>query len=500
MHKLSAPSAIVHNNRQLLVISQSLNDFPDALSPMVVKELRQGLRTRMFVVVMLLMHVLMVIITLMGGGSQNAEGITALSDGIITMILCFILPMPALNALALEVKKNTLETLVLTELSAWRIVFGKWGSVALQSAVVALSLMPYVVARYVFGGMAMFEELTMLGGKWLFGVVITALLLCFSTLKQTWLRSLIGGLFGAMIGIMGIGFMLPRMFGASGAVRGSFSFTSSPFAESGAILGTIFVVLTAAWVIFTLLAIAATRIAPAASNLAFIKRSVNLVVFALTALGVLASKSPASGVGSVLGGILMFASIDALTERANEVPSVYAAFYRRGFIGRIASWFLVPGWHTGILFSLALAIVAAAIAWHRGSTDAASTVWLGAATIWMPAAILQIMPSRRASDLLGPWIVYYIACNLMTSMLAMTMAFAASRSATPWLSALMPSTVLNGVKIAQAGDGDRLRFFGIAIASAWPLLLLLASVFAWRRARYAREEAAIMAASFNRDS
>ncbi|MBX7211423.1 MAG: hypothetical protein K1X78_24165 [Verrucomicrobiaceae bacterium] len=481
-------------------IANTLNDFPDALSPMVVKELRQGLRTRMFVVVMLVMHVLMVIITLMGGGAQNADGVTATMDGIVTLILCFILPMPALQALANEIKKNTLETLVLTELSAGRIVLGKWGSIALQSLVVALSLMPYIVARYVFGGMDMITELVTLGGKWLIGVIVAALMLCFSTLKQNWLRGLISGLFGAFIVLMGIGFLLPRMFGAGGASRTYFLTTSPPFPGSGAILGAIFALLAATWVIFSLLAIAATRIAPAATNLAFLKRSVNLLVFTVTSLVILVSKSPTTGPGGVLGGILMLASIDALTERANEVPSVYAAFYRRGWIGRLASWFLVPGWHSGILFSLALAAAACAIAYGRSGGEAAATVWLGAAGIWMPAALVQIMPSRRASDLLGPWIIYYVLCNIMTSMLAMSMGFAASRSITPGVSCLMPSLVINGAKIAQASDSARFWHFGLTIASAWPLLLLIGSLLAWRRTRYARGEAAIMAATPLRDT
>lgn len=475
--------------------THTLNDFPDALSPMVVKELRQGLRTRMFVAVMLVMHVLMVIITLMGGGAQNAAGVTAVMDGIVTLILCFILPMPAINGLAIEVKKNTLETLVLTELSAGRIVFGKWGSVALQSLVVAFSLMPYIVARYVFGGMDMVTELATLGGKWLIGVIIAALMLCFSTLKQNWLRSLISGIFGAFIGIMGIGFVLPTIFGAPAPVRTSFAATMTSVGNSGAIMGTIFILLGATWVIFSLLAIAATRIAPAASNLAFLKRSVNLVVFIIVCFIVLVSTTPTMGPGAVLGGMLMFMSIDALTERANEVPSVYAAFYRRGWIGRFASWLLVPGWHSGILFSLALAAAACAIAYHKSGTEGSANVWLGVATIWMPAAIVQIMPSCRAPDLLGPWIIYYVLCNIMTSMLAMTLAFAASRSATPWLSVLMPRTVMMGAKAAQAPDTARFWLVGLAIASAWPLFLLIGAIFAWRRTRYARSEAAIMAAA-----
>lgn len=475
-----------------MTLATTLNDFPDRLSPMVVKELRQGLRTRMFGGVMLVLHALMVIVTLMGGGAQNADGISGLMDGIVTFVLCIILPSPALNALANEIKKNTLETLVLTELSAGRIVFGKWASMAMQSLVVALSLMPYMVARYVFGGLDLFGELGALGLKWLVGAVIAAFMVCVSTQKQQWLRSVVGGLFGMTAASMAIGTILPRLFG-SGISVSTFPATAI-FMSLGSITGPLVVLAAAAWIIFSLLSIATTRIAPAASNLAFIKRSVHLIVFLTVSAIALISAAPASVAGPMLGVVLGLACIDALTERANEVPSVYAAFYRRGWLGKAAAWFLAPGWDTGIRFTLLLAGIGVIVAWRRGSIDAATSLWLGAAGVWMPAVFVQLTPSRRAPDLLAPWLVYYVICVVLTGLVSMTFPFAATMSVTPWLACALPSTVLMGVKMAKGGDGETLRLYGLAAASLWPLLLLIASVFAARRTREARREAMQIAA------
>lgn len=139
-----------------------LTDFSDRLSPMVVKELRQGLRTRAFGSTMLLMHVMLILITLITGSAQNTDDTRWMLDGVATLVLCLIMPFRVSNALAEEVKLNTLDMLMLTRLSCSRIVFGKWASVALQSLLIAFSLMPYVVARYVFGGMDLVQELNML--------------------------------------------------------------------------------------------------------------------------------------------------------------------------------------------------------------------------------------------------------------------------------------------------------------------------------------------------
>ncbi len=458
---------------------------------MAVKELRQGLRTRRFAGVMLVLHALMVIVTLMGGGTGNEEGISGLADGIVTFVLCIILPAPALHALANEIKANTMETLVLTELSAGRIVFGKWASMAIQSLVVAVSLMPYVVARYVFGGLDLFSELGTLGAKWLVGAVVGAFLMCISTQKQAWLRSIVGGLFSLTIGMMIIGTLMPRFIGGSFPASGM-PWTLFLAGTSGAV-AVLVVSVAATWAIFSLLSVASTRIAPSASNLALIKRTVHLVAF--IGVGALASgPAPTSVVASAMVFVLMVASIDALTERVNDVPSVYAPFYRRGWLGRIASWFFVPGWNTGIVFSLLLTVMGSTLLWWKAGIDSASTLWLAAAVIWMPAALIQLTPSRRAPDLLGPWIVYYLVCGFLTMLVGFTFPFASAMSITPWLAGALPSTVMAGVKMAKAGEADKLRLCGLAVASLWPLLLLISSLFAARFTRETKREARLMAA------
>ena len=252
-----------------------LTDFSDRLSPMVVKELRQGLRTRAFGSTMLLMHVLLILITLITGSAQNTDDMRWMLDGLATLVLCLIMPFRVSNALLEEVKLNTLDMLVLTRLSCGRIVFGKWASVALQSLLIALSLMPYVVARYLFGGMDLVLELSVLALKWLIGIVVAALLVALSTIQQSWLRMII--------------IIVPMIFGGFGVVgimvaatmTGMPGLGSSVMGTAGLAMIAAVTVLSAAWAIFAFLSLAASRISSPAAPLAWLKRPVNFLAFAI---------------------------------------------------------------------------------------------------------------------------------------------------------------------------------------------------------------------------
>lgn len=470
----------------------TLTDFPDRLSPMVVKELRQGMRTRMFGIVMLVLHLLLVLFTLMSGGAGNAAEINGWFDGLITLVVGIILPLRGFSAVADEIKAGTLDMLALSRLSAGRIVFGKWASIVSQSLLITLSILPYVVARYVFGGLDLFTEMLMLAAKWLGGAVLTAVVIALSTQKQFWLRAvvialplLIGG-----CGIMSM-FVFARFGGASG-MGGAFGLMGmGRFSGAGGVAMVVLMVLAVAtWLIFFFLSLAATRISPAASLLPVVKRSVHLVAFVIllllawtTSLG-----SGAAGLASMLLGLVM---MDALTEHENEVPSVYAPFYRRGWAGRAAVWLLAPGWITGFVFTLLLVGLVAGTLAVTQSLEAAGLLVISACGTWMIAAMVHLVPSfRNVRDLLLPFLCCWLGVNLVFSMMGNLMMIPfAMKTSTPWFSAALPQMMLTGYAAAQAGDKSALLQYGLLSASLWPLLLAVAAFFGWRRTRMARLEA-----------
>lgn len=462
----------------------AIMDFPDRLSPMVVKELRQGLRTRLFGGVLLTLHLMLVLLTLMSAGAENATVVSGWFDGIVTLVLCIIMPLRGFSAVADELKSGTLDMLALTRLSAGRIIFGKWAAIASQSLLLMLSILPYVVARFVFGGLDLFGEIAALFYKWLAGVVIAAVIVALSTQRQFWLRAIVVFL-PLMIGGCGaFSFMMMKRVGTSTTSGSMFTF----FTKSGGGSTLLLVVGMAAWAIFFFLSLAATRIAPTASLLSVVKRSVHLImILSLLLLGWLTGSG--ADMGMIAAGVLTLLMIDALTERVNEVPSVYAAFYQRGWPGRLALWLLAPGWVTGLVYSaLLVALVAVYVAWTR-SVEEAKLVAVSACGTWMIAALVQLFSTRKSRDLLPPFIIFWVIVNVMIAILGIPLLASLSmRSATAWFTCALPQFLQSGYRIAQAGDKAALLDLGMLAASIWPALLLIAAVFAWGHARGARQE------------
>jgi len=103
----------------------ALVDFSDAIGPMVVKELRQGLRTRAFTWAFLFIQGLLLLFMLSGFSETSDSRNTAGSFWfLLEVALLIVMPFRGLNALHTEVRLNTMELISLTRMSAWRITFG----------------------------------------------------------------------------------------------------------------------------------------------------------------------------------------------------------------------------------------------------------------------------------------------------------------------------------------------------------------------------------------
>ncbi len=458
---------------------------------MVVKELRQGLRTRLFGLVMVILHLLLVLITLISGASENAraDSLTGVFDSIVTLVLCIIMPLRGFSALADEMRSNTMDMLVLTRLSSWRIVTGKWAAIASQSALIAISISPYVVSRYIFGGLDLFGELSALGLKWLIGCVLAAAVVCLSTQRQFWLRALLIGvplLFG-FFGMMSMAF-IGRMGGGS---------ATSAFTMMGLDLSTLQFgvgILFAFWLIFFFLSLAATRIAPQATLLPLLKRSVHGIT--LLILVVMAVVTSSEVYFHLALWVAVFASMDALVEHVCEVPSVYALFYQKGAMGRLASLFLVPGWASGFLFSCVLIAVVMVAGYEVGLWPLVTRVAAQAAGVWLVAVILQVTPARRNENLLGAYLAIAILVSIGNAILmAIGASFqaAASMSAIAsghqWLLAMFPGTLEQAVSMADVTAKERVRLFGMLCSLLWPVLLLLLAFRAFWQTREVRTQA-----------
>jgi hypothetical protein len=335
------------------------DDFPDRLSPMLVKELRQGLRTRAFIGVFLTLQIVLGIILLAAGTTSSSDQAGSTISSIIfiffSIAVIIIQPLRGMGSLSSEIKGNTIDMMVLTRLSAWRIVAGKWSAIVSQSALILTTIIPYLILRYFFGGMNLVGEVVVLLLLFLTSATLTAITVGLSASPSVILRSILPMLgipFGAYAILM---VMLFSRMGMGGSI---FDFCSLESRESQITISLYIV--SCLYYGFFLLSIGTSLIAPYADNYSTLRRIIALFVTIIAAiLGVIYVDDIAVMV-AIYALIFTPVFTISLNEFGTLVPPVVQKFYRHGTFGKWIGVFLLPGWATGVFFCYLLTLIAGA--------------------------------------------------------------------------------------------------------------------------------------------
>jgi ABC-type transport system involved in multi-copper enzyme maturation permease subunit len=159
------------------------NDLPEGFDPMTVKELRQSLRRGSFVYPFLAIQLFAVVAMAaefeLGQMSESTQyaGMLNLSllvtSGpfwwVVTAICLVLMPLGGLILMGQELEDGNHELLLLTKLDRWKVVIGKFLTLWGLCALTFVSLLPYVVVRYMVGGIEWWHEAacgaTILGGS-----------------------------------------------------------------------------------------------------------------------------------------------------------------------------------------------------------------------------------------------------------------------------------------------------------------------------------------------
>ena len=159
------------------------NDLPELLGPMTTKELRQNMRRGSFVIPFLLIQLLAVVATVIefqrGEVFKADEGVGMLnvwllgSSGpfwaIVGAVCVVVMPLGGIILMGQELEEGNHELLLLTKLGRWKIVMGKFLSLWGLCALTFVSLLPFVVVRYVLGEVEWWYEAacsaTVVGGS-----------------------------------------------------------------------------------------------------------------------------------------------------------------------------------------------------------------------------------------------------------------------------------------------------------------------------------------------
>lgn len=197
----------------------------ELLNPILVKEVRQSLKSRQFEVSFGLTLLAAVCWTLLfmsvsvprifyvpGGGTELLRGYAF----ILLVPLIVIIPFSAFRSLTSEVEESTFELLSITSLSAKQIVTGKMATAALQILLYVSALTPYIVMTYMLRGVSLVSIGILLGLTIVYSVMLVSLALMVATVART--RAGQSGMSVLLLGMLVISFFSFSAFISSTAI------------------------------------------------------------------------------------------------------------------------------------------------------------------------------------------------------------------------------------------------------------------------------------------
>ncbi|MEM7143699.1 MAG: hypothetical protein AAF591_01100 [Verrucomicrobiota bacterium] len=395
-------------------------DFSDRLSPMLVKELRQGLRTRTFTSAFLLLQAVLVFTMVVASAAgQAGEVLDGFFWFFLGLALVFIMPLRGINALSREQKENTLELVSVTQLSAYRIVSGKWAALFCQSLLLTIAVLPYVVLRYFFGGVNLLQDLIGLGFLLLASSAFTAFTVGISAFRSLLLRGLL---------FLGIGFLVLSGFqGIYTMLRFGGIMPSTLISGNSIIIPSLITIfILGVFFTFYFLAMGASRVAAVSENYSTTKRLLSLAALILTFLLPLIGISEELCFGFAIV-IITPVLVDALTEKAAVSRIVLRNFANSRFLPTRAAFFLAPGWHTGIFYFLIVATIFIVTCFAflfppiSGEDELSAILITYFSALVFPMLVIHL--SRRPTDgAFKTYIIIQMICSCLTAIIAMPTA------------------------------------------------------------------------------
>jgi len=442
----------------------------DWLSPILVKELRQGMRARVFVISYLLLQVFLSVLVLANAAAQGDS--RALEDEshyfwvIVGFALLVLMPLRGLVSVSQEVKNRTMETIMLTRLTAWRVVFGKWSALFAQSLLLVSAVLPYVVLRYFIGGDDIVSDFVwIIVFLWLSGLLIAASI-AISGLTNVVIRIVL------LIGLVAV-------FGGGASDFATPGFTyGSPWEVAG------WMVIYGFFVPALLFELTASGLAPASENHAIRRRVLAVAFFALSLPMAEFTKPdfPAAIVVPLV--VAIGVCYYELSEKPRVIPRMVRSFARWNGLGRIGAAFLLPGWPSGLLFSLVVIPLALSALFSFMPADPSTMAYMPFLTIvsvfgsvFVPIYICHTFLPRLNQVLL--MVVLYNIILLCVASVLEGFAALTHTSIAPLL-AFVPSLPVQFVAISATEDAFKLVvdwyvIVNMIVVSVFGLLLLFGS-------------------------
>lgn len=174
-------------------IERGLARSSEWLNPILVKEARQALKSRQFIVTFTLLLLFgwawsLLGVALLSPGVYFAPGGRTMLTGytlILLVAMLVIVPFSAFRSLAAEREDGTFELLSITALGARQIVSGKLGSAILQMIVYYSALAPCLAFTYLLRGIDILTIVLILFYAFLISILLSALGLLVGTISRS---------------------------------------------------------------------------------------------------------------------------------------------------------------------------------------------------------------------------------------------------------------------------------------------------------------------------
>lgn len=168
-------------------LAARLSDFGDRLNPVLVREVRQALRGRFFLVTFSLTLVFAMVASigvLILGDLGPRPGMTLFTacSAFLSLAACLLIPVSAFLSLGAEHDEQTRDLLVLSNLSPGQIVRGKFLTFFLLALLLTVALGPFLVLSALLNGVDLFLIAVQLADTLVRCVGFTLLALCLSAL------------------------------------------------------------------------------------------------------------------------------------------------------------------------------------------------------------------------------------------------------------------------------------------------------------------------------
>ena len=140
----------------------------DRLNPILVREVQQAVKGRMFALsvwLVLLVSVIIALVVVGGGGRSEEAGRGVFAAGLATLVplLVFVVPMQAYNSMRLELRSGIVEQLLLSRLRPRSILAGKLLAAMVQFVLYVSILAPLLATSYLLRGVDLPTIVTSLG-------------------------------------------------------------------------------------------------------------------------------------------------------------------------------------------------------------------------------------------------------------------------------------------------------------------------------------------------